>query len=453
MAIIKTHFFNISFEQKDLMKMLIKMTKYQEDMFPQDSKKIAHNVKGVSVMDDTNPYNEPLDNIYHILNRLNLDADVQNDDFKEINLYNVNKLIDDVNNKIDNIVNVREGIIKEKDENDEAIVLLKNLKDSKISVDDVKNTKYITCRFGKIPVADFNKIQYYRDYEFIFMELNRSKQYVWIVYAGLTNSISEIDNAFSSMSFEQINIPEFAHGKVSEAIEEIDEESKAMEQYIKKMDTKIEEVRNNYREELLATFTNLYNLKRLYDKCRYVVDFSQKAAIYAFSSFDIKEVEEKFSDIESVRVIELPVNIYENKNIVAPVLIKNNSLFQPFENILSTTIGDTFDPTVLVGIITMVIGAVCIGDIGVGILLMLLGLLFTIKKANNFGNILKRVGVAILIGGLFYGTVFYQVQLYNPPLTLPLHIVHTFMFGVSLWVILMVVLIIIKKIMRKSIDV
>ena len=46
MAIIKTHFFNISFEHKDLMKMLIKMTEYQDEMFPQDSKKIANNVKG-----------------------------------------------------------------------------------------------------------------------------------------------------------------------------------------------------------------------------------------------------------------------------------------------------------------------------------------------------------------------------------------------------------------------
>ena len=45
MAIIKTHFFNISFEHKDLMKMLIKMTEYQDEMFPQDSKKIANNVK------------------------------------------------------------------------------------------------------------------------------------------------------------------------------------------------------------------------------------------------------------------------------------------------------------------------------------------------------------------------------------------------------------------------
>lgn len=141
------------------------------------------------------------------------------------------------------------------------------------------------------------------------------------------------------------------------------------------------------------------------------------------------------------------------KNIVAPVLIKNNSLFQPFENILSTTIGDTFDPTVLVAIISMLIGAVCIGDIGVGILIILLGLLFTIKKPNNFGNILKRVGTAIFIGGLFYGTVFYRIELYEPLLTLPLHIVHTFMFGVCLWVILIVVLIIVKKILRKSVDI
>ena len=65
MAIIKTHFYNISFENRDLIKMLIKMTEYQEEMFPQDSKKIVNNVKGVSVMDQTNPYNEVLDNLYH----------------------------------------------------------------------------------------------------------------------------------------------------------------------------------------------------------------------------------------------------------------------------------------------------------------------------------------------------------------------------------------------------
>ena len=84
MAIIKTHFYNISFENRDLIKMLIKMTEYQEEMFPQDSKKIVNNVKGVSVMDQTNPYNEVLDNLYHVLNRLGLNGNVQDNEYQEI---------------------------------------------------------------------------------------------------------------------------------------------------------------------------------------------------------------------------------------------------------------------------------------------------------------------------------------------------------------------------------
>lgn len=110
------------------------------------------------------------------------------------------------------------------------------------------------------------------------------------------------------------------------------------------------------------------------------MDFSQKASIYTFSSFDLKEAEAKFDDIDSVKVMELPVNIYENRNIVAPVLVRNNSLMQPFENVLSVTLGDTFDPTTIVALLTMLIGAVCVGDIGVGALLIVLGFLFTIKN-------------------------------------------------------------------------
>lgn len=151
--------------------------------------------------------------------------------------------------------------------------------------------------------------------------------------------------------------------------------------------------------------------------------------------------------------MELPVNIYENRNIVAPVLVRNNSLMQPFENVLSVTLGDTFDPTTIVALLTMLIGAVCVGDIGVGALLIVLGFLFTIKKPNNFGGMLKRLGAAVLIGGLFYGTAFYRIELYQPLASLPLHVIHTFLFGFSLWIIAMVILIIVKKVTRKSIKI
>lgn len=48
-------------------------------------------LKGYQLWIEANPYNEPLDNIYHILNRLNLESNVQDNEFKEINLHNANK--------------------------------------------------------------------------------------------------------------------------------------------------------------------------------------------------------------------------------------------------------------------------------------------------------------------------------------------------------------------------
>ena len=65
------------------------------------------------------------------------------------------------------------------------------------------------------------------------------------------------------------------------------------------MKQRLEDIKKEYKEEVLETFTRLYNLKRLFDKCRYVVDFSQKASIYTFSSFDLKEAEAKFDDIDN----------------------------------------------------------------------------------------------------------------------------------------------------------
>ena len=98
----------------------------------------------------------------------------------------------------------------------------------------------------------------------------------------------------------------------------------------------------------------------------------------------------------------------------------------------------------------MLIGAVCVGDIGVGALLIVLGFLFTIKKPNNFGGMLKRLGAAVLIGGLFYGTAFYRIELYQPLASLPFTCYSYFLIWIqSLDHCELVILIIVKKVYAK----
>ena len=57
----------------------------------------------------------------------------------------------------------------------------------------------------------------------------------------------------------------------------------------------------------------------------------------------------------------------------------------------------------------MLSALVLLGDLGVGVLAILLS--FIIK--GNISKLLQRVGAAVTIGGLLSGTVFYSMSLYN----------------------------------------
>lgn len=450
MAIIKTHLYSISFDRDDLMKILIDLDSNKETIFPQDSKKIVSNVKGVSVMDQVNPYNESLDALYQILDRLDISKEVTNKEYKEIDLTEVEELLATINNKIDEIVNIKQSIISEQEENKEAINVLQNITKAQVSLDDIGNTNYITIRLGKVPIADYNKLKYYKDYQFIWRKLTETKHYVWLVYTGLTKNIGEIDNILYSMNFEPTKIPDFAHGGVVAAIAELEEEVHAMDTYIEEANMKLEEVKKEYFDEILRTFNQVYNLKKLFDQCRYVVDYSHKAAIYSFSTLTQSEVENALKEVANLKVMELPENIYSQQGINPPVIIKNNKFFEPFQNVLTGHPGDTFDPTIIIAIVSLVAAAILIGDVAIGVILGILGLLLSLKKESVLSGLLQRFGVAILIGGLLTGKYFYINEIFGSILDLGMQVPLRFILCVAIIVVIIVVLMIIKKLTRKQ---
>lgn len=450
MAIVKTHLYTISFEHDELMKALIKIDELKDTIYPQDSKKIANNVKGVSIMDAVNPYNDILDATYHVLNRLNIEKIYKEYHQEEIDVVQTQAVLDEINNKIDAIIDVKEQLNREHDENKDALLLLQQLEDANLNVDDIKDCKYITCRFGKLPVGEKEKIKYYREYPFIFKEISRNQQYIWGLYAGLTPTISEVDNVFYSMSFEEVELPHFIHGTLPSAIQEIQEENQAMHTYIGDMEKKLDAVKKEYQEQLLDIFTTLFNLKNLYDQCKYVVDFSHRVAVYAFSSYSLEEIEKQFDAIKSSKILELPVTIYDNRGIHSPIILRNHRLVKPFEGFVSTKNGDTFDATTCSAIVILLSSMLLLGDLSVGIIVGLLGLLLTLKKPSSVGGVLKRMGVAIFVGGLLQGKALYMYAYYPSIYTLPFGIVASLGIFIAIVIGLKIVCSMIKKVTRSK---
>ena len=403
-----THLYNIVFSRDDYMEVLMKLENHQDSIYPVKAKKVISNLDHATSMEDRNPYNEVLDELYNVMDVLHIERVDRPVQSAFLNVREILDYISEIHQKLDDINEIKRGIKKDYYENQEAIELISCLHRDRISIDDIHELKYVALRFGKLPLSQIEKIKYFDSYPFVYQELSHTDQFAWIVYGGVEHSIGEIDNIFSSMNFEEVKLPKFAHGKMEEAIAELKAENKTMEAYLRELDQRIEKVKEENEEQLLGDFWKTYRLKELYKKGKYVVDLKTKAAVYAFSSFNKDELE-AIVNVPGITIHELPIDTYQDQGIEGPVYVENNAFFQPFECLFTFKPGEKFDPTMIAGVVMMLSALVLLGDLGVGVLAILLS--FIIK--GNISKLLQRVGAAVTIGGLLSGTVFYGMSLYN----------------------------------------
>ena len=403
-----THLYNIVFSRGDYMEVLMKLENHQDSIYPVKAKKVISNLEHATSMEDRNPYNEVLDELYNVMDVLHIERVDRPVQSAFLNVREILDYISEIHQKLDDINEIKRGIKKDYYENQEAIELISCLNRDRISIDDIHELKYVALRFGKLPLSQIEKIKYFDSYPFVYQELSHTDRFAWIVYGGVEHSIGEIDNIFSSMNFEEVKLPKFAHGKMEEAIAELKAENKTMEAYLRELDQRIEKVKEENEEQLLGDFWKTYRLKELYKKGKYVVDLKTKAAVYAFSSFNKDELE-AIVNVPGITIHELPIDTYQDQGVEGPVYVENNAFFQPFECLFTFKPGEKFDPTVIAGVVMMLSALVLLGDLGVGVLAILLS--FIVK--GNISKLLQRVGAAVTIGGLLSGTVFYSMSLYN----------------------------------------
>ena len=441
-----THLYNIVFSRDDYMEVLMKLENHQDSIYPVKAKKVISNLDHATSMEDRNPYNEVLDELYTVMDVLHIERVDRPVQSAFLNVREILDYISEIHQKLDDINEIKRGIKKDYYENQEAIELISCLHRDRISIDDIHELKYVALRFGKLPLSQIEKIKYFDSYPFVYQELSHTDQFAWIVYGGVEHSIGEIDNIFSSMNFEEVKLPKFAHGKMEEAVAELKAENKTMEAYLQELDQRIEKVKEENEEQLLGDFWKTYRLKELYKKGKYVVDLKTKAAVYAFSSFNKNELE-AIVNVPGITIHELPIDTYQDQGIEGPVYVENNAFFQPFECLFTFKPGEKFDPTILAGVVMMLSALVLLGDLGVGVLAILLS--FIIK--GNISKLLQRVGAAVTIGGLLSGTVFYSMSLYDSIFVVSTNYAMQIGLFFAINIVVLLVCSLVKKVTKRSI--
>jgi V/A-type H+-transporting ATPase subunit I len=289
-----------------------------------------------------------------------------------------------------------------------ALIQVNNIEDLDISLDDLFSCEYVNARVGRMPIDSLQKLVYYENKPFIFKAFHEEKNYCWCMYLSTDKFEREIDNIFSSLFFERIHIPDFVHGTPESAQVSLSMEIDVTEQALASVEKEISEIIETNLDKLSSVKGELIFMNKINDAKKYVVGLGDNFIINGFvQNKNIENVEEQFKDIEGVEVEFLPPD--SDKRLTPPTKLKNSWFVKPFGMFVEMYGLPGYydiDPTPVVAVTYSLLFGIMFGDLGHGLLLVLLGLLLYRKTKSNLAAIAVRIGIVSALFGFLYGSFF-----------------------------------------------
>ena len=207
----------------------------------------------------------------------------------------------------------------------------------------------------------------------------------------------DIGRAVNTMGFIDKEIPDEDLQTINKDLGDIDSE-------IKSLETSIQDIRSKNKDVV----DNLSNSLEYYEKSDELVAKMAKGDKYLYLSGWVPD--SKIKDFENLsnKYDDTIVTVKEESNQEPPTKLKNNKLFRPFEflvNMYGAPNYNEIDPTPFFAVSYMLLYGMMFGDLGQGLVFVLLSFLVD-KKNKTFGALIRRVGFSACFFGLMYGSVF-----------------------------------------------
>ena len=81
--------------------------------------------------------------------------------------------------------------------------------------------EYIKIRFGRMPISNIRKLDYYEERPYFFFRFKNDKDYAWCLYIVPKTQRDEADYLFNSLGFQRVMLPDYLSGNSDEASERL----------------------------------------------------------------------------------------------------------------------------------------------------------------------------------------------------------------------------------------
>ncbi|MGL5541439.1 MAG: V-type ATP synthase subunit I [Erysipelotrichaceae bacterium] len=413
MSIAKMRLLHINFDKENLQDVLLRLSAGCE-FHPVQAQRITERVGGLKTLKEENPYTDVVQRLVDTANLLGVELLKGRAQSISIDLNEVKSLLDNVEDRVLALANVRNDVATINAEYEDSIKHLQYMNDAQFSLDDVFDCRYLKVRFGRLPIDNLPKLSFYDSHPFVFKSFKSDAAYSWCVYFTTLDFEGDADNIFSALQFERIRIPSFFHGTPDEAIKVINSEIESNKVQLDKIEKRLLAIREEYLPLMADYYAKVNFLNETFETRKYVVDLGGEYTINGFADpKSAKKIEEEFKGI--AHIDNLPPE--SDKRLQPPTKLSNGWFSKPFElfvNMYGTPGYNDLDPTFFVAISYTVLFGLMFADLGQGILLALFSWFLAKKYKIGLAEIGIRIGIASAIFGFFLGSVFGNEEILVP---------------------------------------
>ena len=453
MSIEKVKLLGIKGNSKDLDRFLANVL-FNSDVQIEDAKKIYNKGWKLEYFEYDYKIKETLKKSENLLNKLEIKYT------KETDMVLLENKIEDISNKIDEIELKYDECVKKielnEKQNQEDIIKIEDasrLEDINIDMKKLYDLQYIKFRYGSISKKNLEEIKKeIENLNIILIDVKEENEISWIIYFTTTEFVSEVDGIFNIQRFERKLLPDDLVRTPKEYIRNLKEQIKQREREIREIKSQIEKIKKEGMTIVLSIYRELQTYDKINTIKKYIIH-DQNGSFYIVVWIPEINIDKMKNRLDGIPDIDYVIRDGTNP----PTKLKNNKILKPFEELVKMygmPRMDELDPTWFVALTTFIMFGFMFGDVGHGLVFLIIGIILLIKRNKTYGAILFAGGLSSTIFGFLYGSIFGKEDIIKPILISPMNNINTMLvYGIvvgTIFILMAMLLNIINGIKNKN---
>jgi V/A-type H+-transporting ATPase subunit I len=286
-----------------------------------------------------------------------------------------------------------------------------------IEVSALRDQRYVFSMLGTIPVGHVERLRTsLARIPFVLLTLHQDSQQAVVLLFGTRRNADILERAARSAYLNPLVLPDTYHGTPREIVASLHASIERIREQIaehKGVMTEMREIRRTQLQDLLwrvRAGRAMADAMARYGRLRYTY-----LVVGWIPSSEVSELTQKLRESSQEVLVEANLSTRGHADRDVPVALSNPGILHAFQQLVTTYARPSYgeiDPTLLIALTFPLLFGAMFGDVGHGLVLMLLGTLLASRKIRPLRN-LAGWGVIVVICGLaatgfgfLYGSIF-----------------------------------------------